>query len=153
MTAADVIRMLLEMDQQCISGRPSVVGRAAEIVQALCEHAEGSLRDPALLGDYQQIDLSPVRAKRLSGERRYGVMGLAEENDQLRSDLEHAKTLVDVLTLRPKTILHRPGGRWDVFESDAEAEAHRRRFEREGDPAEAWNVSAWTTHHWRDDPQ
>jgi hypothetical protein len=55
MTAADVIRLLLELDQFVIAPRPSPYGEAAEAVRALCDHAEGDL------GDYQAIDMSAAR--------------------------------------------------------------------------------------------
>jgi hypothetical protein len=55
MSAADVIRLLLELDQFVISPRPSVYGEAAEAVRSLCDHA------PVDLGDYQAIDMSAVR--------------------------------------------------------------------------------------------
>lgn len=93
MTAADVIRMLLEMDQQCISGRPSALGRAAAIVATLCEHAEPSLRRPDLLGDWAAIDLSAIKA-RAPREMDQPTMALAEEVDRLRLDLEVEQSLV-----------------------------------------------------------
>jgi hypothetical protein len=55
MTTADVIRLLLELDQFVISPTPSPYGEAAETVRALCDRAEGDL------GDYQAIDMAPVR--------------------------------------------------------------------------------------------
>jgi hypothetical protein len=55
MTAANVIRLLLELDQFVISPRPSFYGEAAEAVRSLCDHAEGDL------GDYQAIDMSAAR--------------------------------------------------------------------------------------------
>ena len=55
MTAANVIRLLLELDQFVISPRPSLYGEVAEAVRSLCDHAEGDL------GDYQAIDTSAAR--------------------------------------------------------------------------------------------
>lgn len=150
MTAADVIRMLAEMDQQCISGRPSAVGRAAEIVQELCRHAEGSLRNPALLGDYESIDLSAVRSKRVSGELWRPTLGLAEENDKLRDDLDHAKTLVEILNVAPRTLVRRPGGCWDVFEDAVDAGTFERDARVRGEHPESFNVSHWNVHIRRD---
>jgi hypothetical protein len=86
MTAADVIRMLMEMDQQFISGRPSPLGRAALLVALLCEHAGPSLRRPDLMGDWESIDLSPVR-RRTTGRAGQPTMDLAAENDRLRAAL------------------------------------------------------------------
>jgi hypothetical protein len=56
MKAADVIRLLLELDQFVISPRPSPYGEAAEAVRSLCDRAEGDD-----LGDYQAIDMSAAR--------------------------------------------------------------------------------------------
>lgn len=145
MTAADVIRMLLEMDQQFVSGRPSTMARAAEIVQALCIHAQGSA-PTGLLGDYQSIDLGPVRAKRVSGELWQPVMDLAAENEKLRDDLDHFRTLVEILEVRPKTIAHRPGGRWDVFDDSTEAMEFEADAKHAGERMEMWNVSQWNIH-------
>ena len=56
MTAADAIRLLLELDQFIISPRPSLYGEAAEAVRALCNRADAE----ADLGDYEAIDMSAV---------------------------------------------------------------------------------------------
>lgn len=63
MTAADLIRVLLELDQQCLTARPSAWGRAAELVATLCDHAEPSLRDPKAMGDWRSVDLAPARRR------------------------------------------------------------------------------------------
>jgi hypothetical protein len=55
MTAAHVIRLLLELDQFVLAPRPSLYGEAAEAVRALCDRAGGDL------GDYQAIDMSAAR--------------------------------------------------------------------------------------------
>lgn len=60
MTAADLIRVLLELDQQVIHPRPSEWGKAAAIVHTLAMHAEPSLRDPKVLGDWEAIDMTPI---------------------------------------------------------------------------------------------
>lgn len=146
MTAADVIRMCVEMDQQFISGRPSPMARAAEIVQELCRHAEGSIRDPRLLGDYESIDLAPVRAKRVSGELWQPTMGLVEENRDLEESLKHARTLVGILQVRPRSIARRPGGRWDVFDDPVELRKFEAEAQANGEIVEAWNVSEWNIH-------
>jgi hypothetical protein len=54
MTAANVIRLLLELDQFVLSPRPSLYGDAAEAVRSLCDRADVDL------GDYQAIDMSAV---------------------------------------------------------------------------------------------
>jgi hypothetical protein len=56
MTAANVIRLLLELDQFILSPRPSLYGEAAEAVRALCNRADAE----ADLGDYEAIDMSAV---------------------------------------------------------------------------------------------
>jgi hypothetical protein len=60
MTAARLIRLLLEFDAQVVGPRPSDFGRAAVLVARLCEHAEPSLRSPATLGDWRAVDLTAV---------------------------------------------------------------------------------------------
>lgn len=70
MTAADLLKVLLELDQQCLTSRPSPWGKAAEVLQYMCDHCSGELRnsqggiDPFpsdLLGDWRSVDLSVVR--------------------------------------------------------------------------------------------
>ena len=60
MSAETLIRLLLELDQTYESPRPSPWGEAAGLVQTLCVHADGSLRDHDLLGDYLSVDLSAI---------------------------------------------------------------------------------------------
>jgi hypothetical protein len=146
MTVADVIRMLLEMDQQFISGRPSALGRAAEIVQTLARHAEPSLRNPALMGDWESIDLSPVRSWRTSKELWQPTMGLAEENDKLRSDIDGWKLIDELRERKPQTIVHRNGGRWDLFDSNGDARKFVDEARAAGEKVEPWNVSTWNWH-------
>jgi hypothetical protein len=55
MTAANVIRLLLDLDQFVISPRPSLYGEAAEAVRSLCDHGDVDL------GDYEAIDMSAAR--------------------------------------------------------------------------------------------
>ncbi len=57
MTAADVIRVMLELDQQCLTSRPSAWGKGAEIVRQLCILADCPGRRD-LLGDWESIDIS-----------------------------------------------------------------------------------------------
>lgn len=47
-TAATVIRILLELDQQCLTARPSGWGKAALLVRELCAHAKGGMSDDEL---------------------------------------------------------------------------------------------------------
>jgi hypothetical protein len=63
MTVADLIRVLLDLDKQCLTSRPSPWGLAALLVHGLADHAEISLRGPGpdIFGDYASIDLSVVR--------------------------------------------------------------------------------------------
>jgi hypothetical protein len=58
MTPADVIQIMLELDQQQIRPRPSAWGKAAMIVRDLCFHAEGSFRGP--MGDLDSLDMGAV---------------------------------------------------------------------------------------------
>ncbi len=58
MKAEKVLRLLLELDQQVISPRPSIFWEAADTVAELCSASEGILRDGTLDG-WNQIDLSP----------------------------------------------------------------------------------------------
>jgi hypothetical protein len=60
MTAADLIRVLLELDQQVCHPRPSEWGKAAAIVHTLAAHAESSLPNPKILGDWKAIDLTSI---------------------------------------------------------------------------------------------
>lgn len=60
-TAADLMRVLLDLDKQWLTSRPSPWGAAAELVALLCEHAEPSLRRPDVMGDWRTVDLSGVR--------------------------------------------------------------------------------------------
>jgi hypothetical protein len=65
MTAADLIRVCLELDQQVICPRPSCWGQAAEMVSKLacvCENA-GQTFNPPIYGDYRTIDLSVIRKR------------------------------------------------------------------------------------------
>lgn len=67
MTAEQLIRLLLEFDQQVISPRPSSWGEAAELVADLCRHAEVTSVywpiEPMRLGDWRSVDLSAVRRR------------------------------------------------------------------------------------------
>lgn len=62
-TVADLLRFLLIFDRQVISPRPSTWGLAAELVHALAEHAEPSLREPDRFGDWREVDLSGVNPR------------------------------------------------------------------------------------------
>lgn len=73
-TAADLIRVLLELDQQVICPRPSAWGLSAELVGrlALIADLNPAVSEPGpLLGNYQSIDLSPVRRPAPRGELRH----------------------------------------------------------------------------------
>ena len=59
--AEQIIQILLELDQQWLTSRPSPWGEAAVLVRTLCIHAEPSLRNEKLLGDYNSVDMSQVR--------------------------------------------------------------------------------------------
>ncbi len=60
MTAADLIRVLLELDQQVCHPRPSEWGKAAALVYSLAAHAERSLPDRKVLGDWEDINLTSI---------------------------------------------------------------------------------------------
>ncbi len=59
MKAETVLRLLLELDQQVVSPRPSIFGQAAQVVADLCSCAEGVLRDGTLDG-WNEVDLAPI---------------------------------------------------------------------------------------------
>lgn len=61
MNGEQLIRILLELDQQWLTSRPSPWGEAAELVRTLCIHADPSLRNQSRLGDYGSVDMSQVR--------------------------------------------------------------------------------------------
>ena len=46
----------------------------------------------------------------------------------------------------PRTIVHRPGGRWDLFEDAIEGGRFAEAMRAVGWQAEAWNVSYWRWH-------
>lgn len=137
MTVADVIRMLLEMDQQMISPRPSVLGRAAELVAMLAEHAGPSLRRPDVMGDWESIDLSPARG-RAPRDLDQTTMTLAEENDRLRGRSRD---------VAPAALVLQPGGIWTLFDDHVDASIFRQRLTREGYPFDTWHAHEWA---WRE---
>lgn len=61
MNAAQLIRVLLELDRQVVSPRPSAWGEAAELVALLADHAARTCADSELFGDWRDVDLSGVR--------------------------------------------------------------------------------------------
>jgi hypothetical protein len=61
--AAHLIRLLLDLDSQFMSGRPSTFARAIVTVAKLCAHAEGSLRS-GLLDGWQDVDISQIHESR-----------------------------------------------------------------------------------------
>jgi hypothetical protein len=89
MNVADLIQVLLELDQQVISPRPSSWGKAAELVARLAGCSEGRLAN-ALFGDWRDIDLSQVR-QRAPRELRQPTLDriTAESSDErLRAHLK-----------------------------------------------------------------
>ncbi len=127
MTVATLINILLELDQQWISLRPSEWGKAAELVRDLAEAAEPSMRDPDKFGPWEDIDLSPV------------LRQAPRDLDQPALDELQARS-------RPRTVIRRAGGKFDIFFDAVEAEKFRRRMISEGYAVEATNVEAWTEH-------
>ena len=59
--AEQLIRVLLELDQQVLTSRPSAWGEAAELVRILCLHASPSLRNGDLMGNWEGVDMEPIR--------------------------------------------------------------------------------------------
>lgn len=90
MTAADLIKVCLELDRQWLTSRPSPWGEAAELVAWLCGRA-GAFHPVDRLGDWRSIDLSPARAKHVTGDLDQPTLGLAEEVGRLRTELEITK--------------------------------------------------------------
>jgi hypothetical protein len=78
MTVAKLIRLLLELDQQCVSPRPSLFGEGVELVRMLADHAEPSIRNPDLMGDWEAIDVSQVR-KRVGGNLNQPILNTMDE--------------------------------------------------------------------------
>ncbi len=66
MTAESLMRVLLDLDQQWLTSRPSPWGNAAVLIARLCDAAEDriGLRDPSqipkVLGNWRDVDLSVV---------------------------------------------------------------------------------------------
>lgn len=61
MNAEQLIKVLLELDQQVISHRPSEWGKAALLVADLCEYSEPHrCAPPGRLGDWESVDLKPI---------------------------------------------------------------------------------------------
>lgn len=127
MTVADLINVCLELDQQIVSPRPSEWGKAAELVRDLAEHAEPSMRDPKRFGEWEDIDLSPVRCR------------APRELDQ--PTIDRWKELI-----RPKIVVRRSGGKFDVFTDPARAEEFRKLMTSRGYAVEAMNVEEWMEH-------
>jgi hypothetical protein len=65
------------------------------------------------------------------GDLACHVLALAEEVERLEAEGP----------FRPKTLVHRPGGKWDAYESPWHPDIPR----RPGD-VEAWGVSEWRVH-------
>lgn len=67
MTVKGVIQMLLEMDDQFISGRPSNMLVAAQLIHELATHAEPSMRrgpGPDIFGDgWEAVNVSSNRKR------------------------------------------------------------------------------------------
>jgi hypothetical protein len=62
MTAERLMQLLLELDQQYISGRPSPFGEAALLVRDMCRKGDAMPRSE--LGDWESVEMSQVRAYR-----------------------------------------------------------------------------------------
>ena len=101
MTAADLIRVLLELDQQYVSPRPSSWGRAAELVHRLAAYYEGNEADSPeaqrLLGDWRSIDLSQVRGK-APRELSQPTVDLIREVERLKTENESLRKTLDART-------------------------------------------------------
>ncbi len=127
MTVADIINVLLELDQQVISPRPSEWGKAAELVRDLAEAAEPSMRDPKRFGPWEEIDLSSVHQR------------APREIDQPTLNLWQELS-------RPRIVIRRSGDKFDVFTDPVEAERCRRKWISESYAVEAMNVETWMVH-------
>ena len=68
MQVKDLIKMMLEMDDQIVCPRPSSFLRAARLIHKLAEAAEPVIRDLEVFGDgWEEINIS---SNRKCGDRR-----------------------------------------------------------------------------------
>jgi hypothetical protein len=121
MTIADLMRICLEFDQQCISSRPSEWGKAALMLRTLAEHLdyaehEPPFKDTSLLGDWSTVDTSQVNAWK-PPVLNHSVLPLVDEIQALRdalSDLiqwaerQSVKPEADVIT-KARSVLRTTG--------------------------------------------
>lgn len=85
MTAADTMKLLLDMDEQIISPRPSHFGRAAMTIFKLADKLAQHTPDAPELGKYLDVDLTPVtQYNRTPSEK--ATLTLAEETERLASE-------------------------------------------------------------------
>lgn len=101
MTLADLLRVLLELDQQCLTSRPSPWGRAAELLSILADHAEPSVRDASLLGDWRSVDLSTARQPATRGLDQ-PTLGLIQEVNRLQEELRLARAADGIRHVDPE---------------------------------------------------
>lgn len=132
-TAADLIRILLELDQQVICPRPSAWGLAAELVATLVEHAEPSLRNTAALGDWRSVDLTGVRrpaprelsqptVEALTAE---DVMGASVTIDYINHRSQRRPRLILPMAIRYGSTEFHPESQWLLEAIDLEKKESR----------------------------
>jgi hypothetical protein len=82
-TVADLIRVLAELDQQCMTERPSSWALGAEMVRQLCQIADCDGRRK-WLGDWDTIDLKPCFSKRAPSKLHQPILdAIREEMDAI----------------------------------------------------------------------
>ncbi len=104
-----------------------------EQVKAIVQDAHGALT---------RLSSLSLGSRMTVGDLAFAVLALAEENERLKAEGP----------LRPRTLIRRPGGRWDAFESFVEAEKFAESRKAEGDSVEGWNVSEWAVHRCQSEP-
>jgi hypothetical protein len=86
MTAEQLIKVCLELDQQCVSPRPSEWGKAALMVFELCRAISANQWPNCTLGHWNGVDLSPV------GERVTGI--LLQPNVDMICEIDRLKARI-----------------------------------------------------------
>lgn len=108
-TIASLMQICLEFDQQQLTSRPSPWGVAAERLATVCEHAEPSLRDSKILGDWRGVDLRPVR-RPSSRELGHAAGDMLDEVTRLRDERSEAHAALAMAHKAIEECITRPMG-------------------------------------------